>query len=197
MNLSAGDDALFLQTILDAMPCMVFAVDGDARIYHMNAAASRFLGSDIEKERLRRGGDTLRCVNSCESPEGCGRADICRSCLVRSSVREAMGGSRVHRRPAAMKLSSDGRISDMSFLVSASPFTFRGETLVLLMLEDVGELVALRRCLPICANCKKIRNDGNYWESVEQYLSARHDLDFTHSICPECRQELYPGLGKR
>lgn len=44
----------------------------------------------------------------------------------------------------------------------------------------------LRGLLPICSYCKKVRNDGNYWEQVEQYVSEHSDLQFSHGICPHC-----------
>ena len=46
--------------------------------------------------------------------------------------------------------------------------------------------------LPICAHCKKIREDNNSWTSIEEYISDHTETDFTHSICPECLRKLYP-----
>jgi phosphoserine phosphatase RsbU/P len=43
-----------------------------------------------------------------------------------------------------------------------------------------------RSLLPICAYCKKIRDDRNYWQRVEEYVSAHTDAQFSHGICPEC-----------
>ncbi|MGR3177085.1 MAG: hypothetical protein ACUZ8E_03395 [Candidatus Anammoxibacter sp.] len=50
--------------------------------------------------------------------------------------------------------------------------------------------------LPICAACKKIRDDKNNWNHIETYIRDRSDADFTHTICPECAKELYPELYK-
>jgi len=58
-------------------------------------------------------------------------------------------------------------------------------------LHDVKQLSGL---LPICASCKKIRDDHGYWSSVESYIAERTDAKFTHGVCPECRQKLYPDL---
>lgn len=52
----------------------------------------------------------------------------------------------------------------------------------------------LQGLLPICAGCKKIRDAAGSWVAVEAYVSARTEAAFTHGICPECRQRLYPGL---
>jgi DNA-binding response OmpR family regulator len=51
---------------------------------------------------------------------------------------------------------------------------------------EVAELSGL---LPICSYCKSIRNDQNYWERVETYLSERTEAKFTHSICPSCYEK--------
>ena len=48
------------------------------------------------------------------------------------------------------------------------------------------DLQILRGTLPICAWCKRIRDDNRLWHSVEEYLSTHTDADFSHSICPEC-----------
>lgn len=48
------------------------------------------------------------------------------------------------------------------------------------------EVQELKRLLPICMYCKKIRQDENYWQEVESYMHARTGTDFTHGICPDC-----------
>ncbi len=58
-------------------------------------------------------------------------------------------------------------------------------------LENVKTLSGL---LPICSNCKKIRNDGGYWEQIEGYIREHSEAEFTHSICPDCVRKLYPDL---
>ncbi len=56
-------------------------------------------------------------------------------------------------------------------------------------LEDaLAQIKQLHGLLPICAYCKKIRNDKNYWEQVENYISERADVRFSHGICPECME---------
>lgn len=60
-------------------------------------------------------------------------------------------------------------------------------------LADVKTLSGL---LPICANCKKIRDDKGYWSSVEQYLGAHTGAEFSHGLCPDCMQKLYPELAE-
>ncbi|TMQ04352.1 MAG: hypothetical protein E6J90_51630, partial [Deltaproteobacteria bacterium] len=56
--------------------------------------------------------------------------------------------------------------------------------------DAIGELKVLSGLLPICAWCKKIRDDRGYWSKIEAYLSARTDAQFTHGICPECTDKM-------
>lgn len=58
---------------------------------------------------------------------------------------------------------------------------------------QVQELSGL---LPICANCKRIRDDNGYWRQIETYLASHTKAQFTHGLCPECVAKLYPELGK-
>lgn len=69
--------------------------------------------------------------------------------------------------------------------------------------RKVGELTdalahirRLQGILPICANCKKVRDDKGYWQQVEVYIRDRTDAEFSHCICPECMWKLYPEYAK-
>ncbi len=54
------------------------------------------------------------------------------------------------------------------------------------------EIKTLRGIIPMCASCKKVRNDDGYWEQVEAYVSEHSEALFSHGICPDCMEELYP-----
>ena len=56
------------------------------------------------------------------------------------------------------------------------------------------EIRQLRGILPICANCKKIRDDNGYWTQVEVYISDHSETEFSHGLCPTCAQKLYPEI---
>ncbi len=55
-----------------------------------------------------------------------------------------------------------------------------------------AEISTLKKLLPICAGCKKIRNDQGFWEQVEDYFSRHSETLFTHGLCPDCMRKLYP-----
>ncbi|MFM1921453.1 MAG: hypothetical protein RLZZ303_3087 [Candidatus Hydrogenedentota bacterium] len=60
--------------------------------------------------------------------------------------------------------------------------------------QALHEVKTLSGLLPICSSCKKIRDDTGYWQSVEHYIARHTGADFTHGICPECTETLYPEL---
>lgn len=61
----------------------------------------------------------------------------------------------------------------------------------------LSEIKTLSGMLPICASCKKIRDDTGYWNQIEVYIRDHSDAEFSHGICPDCVKELYPELGKK
>lgn len=58
--------------------------------------------------------------------------------------------------------------------------------------EALAQIRRLSGLLPICASCKKVRDDRGYWTQIEAYVRERSEADFTHGICPECAARLYP-----
>lgn len=58
--------------------------------------------------------------------------------------------------------------------------------------KTLSEVKTLRGFLPICSNCKKIRDDKGYWNRIEAYIQEHSEAQFSHSICPECAKKLYP-----
>jgi hypothetical protein len=58
--------------------------------------------------------------------------------------------------------------------------------------KALEEIKILRGFLPICASCKKIRDDKGYWTQMEAYIRDHSEAEFSHGICPECVKKLYP-----
>ena len=58
--------------------------------------------------------------------------------------------------------------------------------------ETLAQVKILSGLLPICANCKKIRDDEGYWQDVALYIRDHSEAEFSHGLCPDCVQELYP-----
>ena len=60
--------------------------------------------------------------------------------------------------------------------------------------ESLAKVKTLTGLLPICASCKKIRDDTGYWNQIEAYIRDHSDANFSHGICPECARKLYPDV---
>jgi hypothetical protein len=60
----------------------------------------------------------------------------------------------------------------------------------------LNEIRTLRGIVPICAGCKKIRDDQGYWKQVEVYLQEHTEAEFSHGLCPDCKKRLYPDLSE-
>jgi hypothetical protein len=193
----------FFKDILEALPIPTFVVDADVHIIHANRAAIEFLHKYPGEILFRRGGEVLGCINSTLSPGGCGRSEQCKSCVIRGSVGESIRGGQVDRRKHILEHVEPDGTAHIHLLVTTSPLRPEngnddngqgtegdGGPFALLMLEDITELIELRGLIPVCAWCKKVRDDSYLWQSVEEYFSRHYDLDFTHSICQECADKL-------
>lgn len=58
--------------------------------------------------------------------------------------------------------------------------------------DALSNIKVLSGLLPICASCRKIRDDNGYWANLETYVREHTDADFSHGICPDCARKLYP-----
>jgi len=108
---------------------------------------------------------------------------------------------------------SDGAVVDVE--VAAAPISYRGQPAGLAVIRDItarkqaeekreqllvelqdalAEVKKLSGFLPICASCKKIRDDKGYWQQIERYISDHSEAQFSHGICPECARKLYPEM---
>ncbi len=63
--------------------------------------------------------------------------------------------------------------------------------------KALAEINILRDILPICANCKKIREDDGYWMQIDHYFQNHADVTFTHGMCPDCVKKFYPEFADR
>jgi K+-sensing histidine kinase KdpD len=60
--------------------------------------------------------------------------------------------------------------------------------------DTLDQIKILSGLIPICASCKKIRDDKGYWNQLETYIQEHTEAKFSHGICPECMKKLYPDL---
>lgn len=92
-------------------------------------------------------------------------------------------------RPATLSLLTD--ITDRKNLEKER------ESIINELQKALSDVKALSGLLPICSNCKKIRDDKGYWNQIEVYISEHSEADFSHSLCPDCVNKLYPFIIKK
>jgi hypothetical protein len=68
------------------------------------------------------------------------------------------------------------------------------ENLIIELKDALKKVKMLKGLFPICASCKKIRDDKGYWNQIESYIRDHSEAKFSHGICPECAEKLYPDL---
>lgn len=75
---------------------------------------------------------------------------------------------------------------DGNLIAHSLRYAIERQKLVIRLKQSMHEIERLRGLLPICMRCKKIRDDRGYWSQIEQYISERSPVQFSHGLCPEC-----------
>ncbi len=196
MSLEPASQEL-LRCLLDALPSMLFVVDEELDIVLYNTAATSLVGEARTQILHLRTGEALHCLNAKESLGGCGHTAACQTCIIRGCMREAFEtGKRICRRSRLVRV--EHSLTHEVFLqVTASPFTFQGQRMLLLLMEDISSVVELQRLIPICSKCHKVRDDKDFWTRLEEYARDHLGADFTHGYCPDCLREEMDAIEKR
>ncbi len=83
-------------------------------------------------------------------------------------------------------------INQMSRLIEAKKMADKDRENVIRSLKSaLDEVKILKGLIPICASCKKIRDDKGYWNQIESYIEKHSDAAFSHGLCPDCIDEMY------
>lgn len=182
------------QVVLEAIPVPILAVDRQCRLVWANAQARAYLPALEQEPRATGVGNLLRCLYADCQPGGCGAGLACKDCVISRTLRRAFAGQAVTREKATVQVRTADGHDTVHLQVTAAPLRFEATDLALLIIQDISELIRLRSLIPICASCKRVRDDSQYWRSVDEYFHDRLDVDFSHGICPSCRDKLYPDL---
>ncbi len=165
----------------------------DGRIVDANAAACNYYGYTAEQLKARK----ITQINT----------------LTADEVFEEMARAKAEQRNHFYFFHqlADGQIRPVE--VYSGPFAYEGHHLLYSIVHDISErtkveqekerlirelrdalsqIKTLSGLLPICAACKKIRDDHGYWRQIEAYIREHTQANFSHSICPDCAKKLYP-----
>jgi PAS domain-containing protein len=183
-----------LRNIIDAIPSAIFIINKDLKVIDVNQSALKIYNGDPQIVLKRLSGEILHCLNAKDSEEGCGTTEFCTDCVIRNSVSKSINGETVFKQKYKMQLQRGERIERVYMLISSAPLEHDGQNYALVTIDDITEITELANILPICASCKKIKRDEKFWENLENYFHKHTEIQFTHSICPECVEQLYPDL---
>ena len=185
---------LNLRIVIDTIPTAIFIIDDETRVLDLNNSASQLIGKEKGQVLFNLCGEMLHCFNAKNSTDGCGTTEFCPDCVVRNTIKEACAGNTVVKRRADLLIQKENDKSDIVFSVSASPLKHDEKTLSVFSMEDITEIVLMQKLIPICSHCKSVRNDNEYWETIEQFLNRKNGFNFSHGICPDCVEKFYPDL---
>jgi hypothetical protein len=145
-------NARFPEIVFDAFPTPTFVTDAELRVVHRNAAARTLAEPGRDGPRA---GDLLGCARAAEA--GCGAAAGCSGCPLRAAACAALAAGVAVRRRIVLELAAAGGPGPVPLLVGAAPGE-PGSGLVVLALEDVTELTALRALWSsVCTGTVRIR----------------------------------------
>ncbi len=114
----------------------------------------------------------------------------------RVEVRHKNGGSvwlEVNKQPYIVDNTVAGVIGVARNISKRVAIEEERENLIAELQDALASIKTLKGMLPICASCKKIRDDKGYWQQIEEYISEHSGAEFSHGICPDCLERLYPG----
>ncbi len=185
-------DSVF-DTLLDAL--IVF--DPDLGIRTANNAAARLLGYSPEELAGRTLADVIVDAETVRLFAGSGESFEFDAEGTRETVLAAKDGRRI---PVLLSASAmrDHAGQVTSIVCAAKDITDRKradelrEKLIQELQEALANVKELSGLLPICASCKKIRDDKGYWNQIEAYIGTRSKAAFSHGLCPDCIPKYFP-----
>ena len=189
--MTSPSESIYAQLVEYGLAAAVLARPADGAILYANPAACRLLGYTFEE---------LRALHSSALAD-----------LADPRIREALaqrletgrfqGVVPLRRKDgrqfsaavsSAVFTDSSGEQRTSTFVWDLTELAQREEALRVINAELIRTLAEVRQLhgmLPICAYCKRIRNEENHWQVVEEYIAAHALVQFTHSICPTCYEQ--------
>lgn len=184
--------------IIDTMHDALIVLDPDGVVNVVNEAAMILLGypeKDLLKKRLTAGmiRDTAFAARleaviragpvSMREVESLSQDGQVRTLLISTSIMNNR-----YREPIAT-------VCVLSDITDRKHAETERESLIARLQDALSSVKQLSGMLPICASCKKIRDDKGYWNQIESYIREHSEAEFTHGLCPECGQKLLDELG--
>ena len=202
----AGTEGLPQKTIQDALSIVIDAINstvGGLIITDLNGiirfanpsfcrmfvySRDDIMGKDAAKlfstKEVRKFSDVIAIIdiNKDETDEFIVKSSDGRNLIVEVAASNVFSSSGVHV----------GRMASFVDISKRKEIEADRENLITKLQDALSKIKILRGIIPICASCKKIRDDKGYWNQIESYIKEHSEADFSHGICPDCCKKLYP-----
>ena len=193
----SSDHLRVLETVLDESTDPIFNLLEDGTYQYVNVAFSRHFDRRPEEVIGRRIHDIFP-ADEAEKRMAVVRRAFATAETIVFEVRVPMsdGNDRFFLTSVKPILDPAGRVA--SVVCTSKDITERKreererDRLIADLKNALAHVRTLSGLLPICSNCKKVRDDHGYWVQIEAYVRDHSQADFTHGICPDCRRRLYP-----
>lgn len=191
-----------LAAIVEGSRDAIIGMDLDGAVVSWNPAAERMFGYKFDEV-------AGRSMSMFVPPDAPDEMPVILQWLQRGdpvkdfeTVRQARGGRLIHLAVSISPVKNSSRIVGAAMIARDIERRIRAEQdrdILLRQLQaSLAQVQLLSGLLPICANCKKVRDDQGYWTQVEVYVRDRTHAEFTHGICPDCakkyRESMVPKL---
>jgi len=182
------------QTTFDSVNDAISLINMEGKILQCNKAMASLLDKSVHEVM---GSTCWELVHNTSEPiEGCPFMRM-RETHQRETTR-LPSGDRMLQVTVDPVLGEGGNLISVVHIISDITALNRADeqqkNLISELQSALAKVKTLSGFLPICASCKKIRDDKGYWNQIETYIRDHSEADFSHGICPECAKNLYPGL---
>jgi PAS domain S-box-containing protein len=187
-----GDERAPLEAVIAAIGDGIRIIDPDFKILYENKVHRELLGEHAGEY----------CYQAYQ-----GRNSVCEHCPVAISFRDGgihtmertvptERGQRYIEITSSLLKDSEGKviagIEVVRDVTERKRLEAEREQLIADLRKALEKIKTLKGLIPVCAWCKKVRDDKGYWEELEHYIREHTDADFTHGICPDCLKEYDP-----
>lgn len=183
-----------LNAVLDTIQAGIIVIDSESRtVVGANAAAGKMMGMPEHKIV----GKTCQGFICPQEQGGCSILDRGHSLVNSEQSLLTARGEKIPVLKTAVSIMLVGRKHVLESFVDITErkrAEQEREALIEKLQEALSQVKMLSGLLPICASCKKIRDDKGCWNPLEVYIRDRSEAEFSHGICPDCAKELYPGF---
>ncbi len=194
---NAQEEKAKVEAIIGALGDGISIQDKDYRILFQNKALKELSGDHVGEYCYKAYKSRDSVCEECQISRSFEDGDIHRAERIRGAGKD----KRYYEIISSPLRDSDGNIiagiEVVRDITDRKLAEEKREKLIVKLQDALAHIKALKGLLPICSSCKRIRDDKGSWQQVEEYIRVRSDVEFSHSLCPDCIGKLYPEYYKR